>query len=59
MLIGSDCSVSTEPIAQISHHWNLVQVSYIECVLDWAACNDKCYGIVDISVKFIAASFKH
>ena len=26
MLIGSDCSVSTEPIAEISHHWNLVQV---------------------------------
>ena len=26
MLIGSDCSVSSEPIAEISHHWNLVQV---------------------------------
>ena len=26
MLIGSDCSVSSEPVAEISHHWNLVQV---------------------------------
>ena len=33
MLIGSDCSVSTEPVAEISHHWNLVQVcSYITCI---------------------------
>ena len=29
MLIGSDCSVSSEPIAEISHHWNLVQVCFI------------------------------
>ena len=29
MLIGSDCSVSSEPIAEISHHWNLVQVHMI------------------------------
>ena len=27
MLIGADCSVATEPVAEISHNWNLVQVS--------------------------------
>ena len=26
MLIGSDCSVSTEPIAEIASTWNLIQV---------------------------------
>ena len=26
MLIGADCSVATEPVAEISHNWNLVQV---------------------------------
>ena len=24
--IGADCSVATEPVAEISHNWNLVQV---------------------------------
>ena len=28
MLIGADCSVATEPVAEISHNWNLVQVSF-------------------------------
>jgi len=27
MLIGADCSVSTEPIAEIAHTWNLIQVA--------------------------------
>jgi len=27
MLIGADCSVATEPVAELSPHWNLVQVS--------------------------------
>ncbi|XP_065899524.1 gamma-aminobutyric acid type B receptor subunit 2-like [Dysidea avara] len=27
MLIGSDCSVATEPVAEISSNWNLVQIS--------------------------------
>ena len=26
LLIGSDCSVATEPVAELSHNWNLVQV---------------------------------
>jgi len=28
MLIGADCSVATEPVAELAHNWNLVQVSY-------------------------------
>jgi len=35
MLIGSDCSVATEPVAELSHNWNLVQVSHAgqkECI---------------------------
>jgi len=27
MLIGADCSVATEPVAELAHNWNLVQVS--------------------------------
>ncbi|XP_065899539.1 gamma-aminobutyric acid type B receptor subunit 2-like isoform X2 [Dysidea avara] len=27
MLIGSDCSVATEPVAEIAPNWNLVQIS--------------------------------
>ena len=42
MLIGADCSVSTEPIAEISHRWNLVQVAYISN-LHIYACR-VCYG---------------
>ena len=35
MLIGAGCSVATEPVAEISHHWNLVQVSnYIVFVVN-------------------------
>ena len=26
MLIGSDCSVSTEPVAELTPNWNIVQV---------------------------------
>ncbi|XP_038051856.1 gamma-aminobutyric acid type B receptor subunit 1-like [Patiria miniata] len=28
MIIGGFCSVATEPTAQASHHWNLIQISY-------------------------------
>ena len=32
MLIGADCSVATEPVAELAPNWNLVQVShYIVC----------------------------
>ena len=27
MLIGADCSVATEPVAELAPNWNLVQVS--------------------------------
>ena len=26
MIVGADCSVSTEPVAELAPHWNLVQV---------------------------------
>ena len=29
MLIGADCSIATEPIAELSPNWNLVQVSLL------------------------------
>ncbi|XP_038051812.1 gamma-aminobutyric acid type B receptor subunit 1-like [Patiria miniata] len=28
MILGPACSIATEPTAQASHHWNLVQISY-------------------------------
>lgn len=28
-LIGCGCSVATEPVAEISHHWNISQVHVI------------------------------
>ncbi|XP_038052380.1 gamma-aminobutyric acid type B receptor subunit 1-like [Patiria miniata] len=28
MIIGGGCSLGTEPTAQASHHWNLIQLSY-------------------------------
>ncbi|XP_033640833.1 gamma-aminobutyric acid type B receptor subunit 1-like [Asterias rubens] len=27
MIVGGGCSISTEPTAQASHHWNLIQIS--------------------------------
>ena len=27
-VIGSGCSVATEPVAEISHRWNIPQVHY-------------------------------
>ena len=37
MLIGSDCSVVTEPVAELAPHWNLVQVCMAICfVIDEA-----------------------
>ena len=29
MLIGADCSVATEPVAELAPNWNLVQVSLL------------------------------
>jgi len=29
MLIGPDCSIATEPVAEIAPNWNLVQVSHV------------------------------
>ena len=26
-VIGCGCSVATEPVAEISHHWNITQVN--------------------------------
>ncbi|XP_022088746.1 gamma-aminobutyric acid type B receptor subunit 1-like [Acanthaster planci] len=28
MVIGAGCSIATEPTAQASHYWNLIQISY-------------------------------
>ncbi|XP_022105910.1 gamma-aminobutyric acid type B receptor subunit 1-like isoform X2 [Acanthaster planci] len=28
MILGGGCSIATEPTAQASHHWNLLQLSY-------------------------------
>ncbi|XP_071803868.1 gamma-aminobutyric acid type B receptor subunit 1-like isoform X1 [Asterias amurensis] len=28
MILGAGCSIATEPTAQASHHWNLIQISY-------------------------------
>ncbi|XP_033640706.1 gamma-aminobutyric acid type B receptor subunit 1-like [Asterias rubens] len=28
MILGDGCSISTEPTAQASHHWNIIQLSY-------------------------------
>ncbi|XP_022088949.1 gamma-aminobutyric acid type B receptor subunit 2-like [Acanthaster planci] len=28
MILGGGCSVATEPTALVSHHWNLIQLSY-------------------------------
>ena len=33
MLIGSDCSIATEPVAEIAHNWNLVQVSQLAVII--------------------------
>ena len=30
-VVGSGCSVATEPIAEISHYWNISQVSH--CIM--------------------------
>ena len=27
MMIGADCSVATEPVAELTPHWNIVQVA--------------------------------
>ena len=32
-LIGCGCSVATEPVAEISHKWNISQVPYMQFVL--------------------------
>ena len=34
MIIGADCSVSTEPIAELAPFWNLVQVFGNQKLLD-------------------------
>ncbi len=32
MIVGADCSTSTEPVAELAPFWNLVQVSRCVCV---------------------------
>lgn len=32
MIIGADCSISTEPIAELAPFWNLVQVCTMSCL---------------------------
>ena len=43
-VIGCGCSTATEPVAEISHHWNITQV-YIATYYsdDTAACKIDCY----------------
>jgi len=38
MLIGADCSVATEPVAELAPNWNLVQVSLVVLVSYRASC---------------------
>ena len=30
-VIGSGCSLATEPAAEVSHYYNITQVSYVAC----------------------------
>ena len=30
MMIGADCSVATEPVAELTPHWNIVQVTTVK-----------------------------
>ena len=54
MLIGSDCSVSSEAIAEISHHWNLVQARYTNISYHLSM-----HDAIDFSFKLVTTSFKH
>ena len=33
MIVGADCSVSTEPVAELAPYWNLVQVGNTDIML--------------------------
>ena len=46
MLIGSDCSVATEPVAEISYNWNLVQVGTPYSYSCIASLNARYYVVI-------------
>ena len=45
-VVGCGCSVATEPVAEISHQWNISQVSKDGMIIDKVQTRE--YGTVDV-----------
>lgn len=52
MIVGPDCSVSTEPVAELALHWNLVQVSNTDIIL-YSLLFAHCYNYIAIAMSYI------
>ena len=56
-VIGCGCSVATEPVAEISHYWNIPQVSLIHIRQTYHIISDS-NDITEVIITVVTASIQ-